>query len=113
MGTHWAVLQTAAWVRMTWGHSQATTLADAVGRVLGGGQPCRICKWVREGRANEPREAVLLVKQIPEFEMPPGMVVVMDVVVLKRELIPDRETAWEPRVQVPPKPRPRMGFSIA
>ncbi len=35
-GTHWAVLQTGAWVRMTWDQSQETTLADAVGRVLGG-----------------------------------------------------------------------------
>jgi hypothetical protein len=54
-----------------------------------------------------------LEKQILEFEMPPGIIVVMDGVVLERKAVADRETAWEPRVQAPPKLRPRMGFPIA
>jgi hypothetical protein len=107
LGTHWAMVQTAAWVRMAIHHSAETSVTEAVGRVLGGQNPCRICKWVREGRANESRNEALLERGPLEFEVPSGITLESEGLVLEMPAIVGREVFWKSWVVGPPKPRPK------
>lgn len=53
LGLHWAVLQSVAWVGMTVSYSRATSLGDALVKTFDGKHPCKLCKFVAEGKASE------------------------------------------------------------
>lgn len=52
-GAHWAVLQLTAWSGMLVEFAQQGSLRDAVTKTFDGRHPCRLCRVVREGRAEE------------------------------------------------------------
>jgi hypothetical protein len=52
-GGHWAVLQACAWAGMLVRFSQEGTVGEAISKTFDGRHPCRLCKLVREGRAEE------------------------------------------------------------
>jgi len=55
--THWAALQTVAWSRMLVTFAQEGPLLSAVSRTFDGKNPCPMCLKVRDGIAEDQREA--------------------------------------------------------
>ena len=53
IGTPWALLQSVAWLGMLYNYARATTFAQAVILTFDGKHPCRVCHFVRQGRAEE------------------------------------------------------------
>jgi hypothetical protein len=55
-GGHWMALQSVAWAGMLIRYSQQGSVSQAILRTFDGQHPCRLCKVVREGRAEEQRQ---------------------------------------------------------
>lgn len=53
VGGHWVVLQSVAWVGMVANYSQESTITEAVAKALSGKVPCKLCKFVAEGKQSE------------------------------------------------------------
>ena len=53
IGGHWAVLQSAAWCGMIVNYSQGSTLKDGLEKTFDGKHPCKLCKFVAEGKKSE------------------------------------------------------------
>lgn len=60
VGGHWAVLQTVAWAGMVVSYSQDNSLGDAISMTFDGAHPCKMCKIVKEGRADEQQQPATL-----------------------------------------------------
>lgn len=52
-GGHWVVLQMCAWTGMLVRFSQEGPVSEAISKTFDGKHPCRLCKLVRQGRAEE------------------------------------------------------------
>lgn len=52
-GGHWVVLQMCAWTGMLVRFSQEGSVSEAIWKTFDGKHPCRLCKLVRQGRAQE------------------------------------------------------------
>ena len=59
IGAHWAALQSVAWVGMVISYSQTSPLAEAVQKTFDGQHPCKICKFVSEGKKSERKDTLL------------------------------------------------------
>jgi hypothetical protein len=108
LGLHWAFLQSVAWVGMAVDHAATLPLGEAVSAALDGQHPCRLCRFVQAGQAQENEEAkaspnpssrldLFLVTPPADFIAGPGVV---------QPRVPSDETA-SLRGEAPPKPRPR------
>lgn len=65
MGGHWAFLQGVAWVGMAANYSQTETFSEALSKTFDGEHPCRLCKFVSEGKkAEKDSDAQLDVKKL-------------------------------------------------
>lgn len=53
LGAHWFVLQSVAWATMIVRYSQDDSLPAAVSKTFDGEHPCKLCKFVREGKQAE------------------------------------------------------------
>ncbi len=53
VGFHWAALQSAAWIGMTVKYAQNSSLGDALEKTFDGKHPCKLCKFVQEGKQAE------------------------------------------------------------
>ena len=53
IGGHWALLQSAAWVRMAMDFSKEDSMAVALEKTFSGKHLCKMCKMVRAGKAAE------------------------------------------------------------
>ncbi len=53
VGAPWGFLQSVAWVSMLAKYSRQTSFAQAVSMTFDGKHPCRLCKAVQQGRAEE------------------------------------------------------------
>lgn len=62
IGAHWAALQSVAWVGMVISYSHTSTLAEAVQKTFDGQHPCKLCKFVSEGKKSERKQNVLKVE---------------------------------------------------
>lgn len=68
MGGHWAALQTVAWVGMAVEFSETEDLATALSKTFDGKHPCRVCQFVREGKAAEKKsDAQVDLKKLDSF----------------------------------------------
>jgi hypothetical protein len=56
IGGHWALLQSAAWVRMAVKFSEKETLVVALEKTFNGKNPCRLCQFVKTGKASEKKQ---------------------------------------------------------
>ncbi|MBI3416429.1 MAG: hypothetical protein HY043_14130 [Verrucomicrobia bacterium] len=59
IGAHWAALQSVAWVGMVISYSQNSTLTEAVQKTFDGQHPCKLCKFVSEGKKSEHKQTVV------------------------------------------------------
>ncbi|MDB6027144.1 MAG: hypothetical protein JWM68_3367 [Verrucomicrobiales bacterium] len=53
IGGHWVVLQSVAWVGMTFSFSQECSIQQALTKTFDGKHPCQLCKVVRAGKKAE------------------------------------------------------------
>jgi hypothetical protein len=68
IGGHWAFLQTVAWVGMTISYSQESCLSQAMAKTFDGKHPCKLCKFVSEGKKSEQKsEMKLQLKKVDYF----------------------------------------------
>jgi hypothetical protein len=68
LGGHWALLQSVAWARMLADFSRTETLGTAIGKTFDGEHPCPMCLQIREGKAQEQKQApVVKWENLPEF----------------------------------------------
>jgi len=68
VGGHWAFLQTAAWVGMTISYSKDTDISTALDKTFDGKHPCKLCKFVKEGKQAEQKfPAQLDTKKFDQF----------------------------------------------
>lgn len=56
VGTHWTILQSVAWVRMTVSFAQTAPLSEALAKTFDGKHPCQLCKLVQNGKKSEKRQ---------------------------------------------------------
>lgn len=53
IGGHWALLQSGAWVSMLISFSKNDSVVEAVGKTFDGKHPCKVCKFVADGKKSE------------------------------------------------------------
>ena len=58
IGAHWVVLQSVAWVGMAVSYSQDSSLKEALVKTFDGMHPCKLCKFVAEGKKSEKKHEV-------------------------------------------------------
>jgi hypothetical protein len=73
IGAHWAILQSAAWMGMIYNYSDRSTVSEAIEKTFSGQFPCRLCKFVREGKAAEKKQEVVKIEAKLDFTFSPGV----------------------------------------
>jgi hypothetical protein len=53
LGSHWALVQSVAWVRMAVEYSRSAPLGEALGMTFDGRHPCTLCKIVQAATHSE------------------------------------------------------------
>ncbi len=113
IGLHWSVLQTVAWTGMFVGFVQTGSFSEAISKTLDGQHPCRLCKVIKQGRAEEQQRT-------QEQSTKPGSKLDAAIVWEPAEFVflvaleppPRLEFSALSRGEAPPKPRPRGLLSI-
>jgi len=72
IGGHWALLQSAAWIGMTAKFSQKETVAVALEKTFSGKYPCKLCKFVKAGKATEHKQELEKLEAKFEFTLVAG-----------------------------------------
>ena len=67
IGGHWAILQSAAWAGMIYDYSHRAPVGEAIEKTFSGKLPCKLCKFVRAGRAAEKQQELVKVETKFEF----------------------------------------------
>jgi hypothetical protein len=67
LGAHWMLLQSVAWVGMAVNYSQDAPFTEALSKTFDGKHPCKLCKFVEEGKHSEKKQDVLKVEGKKEF----------------------------------------------
>lgn len=58
IGAQWAVLQSAAWVRMAVSYSmEAGSVSEGLSRTFDGEHPCKLCCLVKKGTESEKKDS--------------------------------------------------------
>ena len=109
LGTHWAFLQSIAWVGMMVKFSQRTTFSEALVKTFDGKHPCGLCKWVQRGKAEEKKQDPQKPETKPaklDQSLPAGSALAIYPLDFRLKAIdvPDR---WDSRADPPPTPPPR------
>jgi hypothetical protein len=111
LGLHWAVLQTVAWTGMIVKNSRNSSFTEAVSKTFDGKHPCKLCKAIQQGRAEEKQQQQKQVK--PGSKLDLGLIwrPVTFNFTCAREWIPTVDVRASSRAEQPPKPRPRPSSS--
>jgi len=56
IGAHWLILQSVAWTGMVIAYSQNATLKDALEKTFDGKHPCKLCRFVQDGKKSEKQQ---------------------------------------------------------
>ena len=56
LGAHWMFLQSVAWVGMVVNYSHDATLTEALSKTFDGQHPCKLCKFVQQGKTTEKKQ---------------------------------------------------------
>ena len=108
LGLHWAMLQSVAWVGMIVTYSRDASLTEAISKTFDGAHPCKMCKAIKQARADEKQEQEKQnVKPGSKSEL--GLVwqaTLFDFSTDFQRILPTNSKA-PTRSDEPPKPRPR------
>jgi hypothetical protein len=110
LGLHWALLQTVAWTGMLVAYAQKGSIAQAITKTFDGDHPCALCKVIKQGRAEEKRQAQP--QAGPRLKLDCGLI--WERVDFHFASAPEPVDAppapAAERREAPPKPRPRPGL---
>ncbi len=106
LGFHWAILQSVAWAGMVVKYSEKHSLSVAVQKTFNGKNPCKLCKFVSEGKqAEQKSEAKLDLKKLDSFTGFQGIAFYFPCSPL---LVPPFDSVVADWLAAPPSPPPRM-----
>lgn len=105
LGTHWALLQSVAWVGMIVSYSERAPLKEALVQTFDGKHPCCLCKAIAAGKKSEQKSEFTL--QIQKLEFPPIEESFVLIVPSQFQLLPLANTFAVSLLQEPPTPPPR------
>jgi hypothetical protein len=106
VGGHWAVLQSVAWVSMVVQYSQEAPIEVAVAKTFDGKHPCKICKFVKEGKESEEKGPTLKEKTKLDFWLPVGEVA-LTLPAHEQDFGISQRVFFNSRSEAPPLPPPR------
>ena len=106
VGGHWAVLQSVAWVSMAVNYSQTDSLEVALEKTFSGKNPCKLCKVVQAGKAEEKKQEQLKLETKLDFLCLPQFAYLHPA--LPFILLPSVSDLALPRAEAPPTPPPRL-----
>lgn len=72
IGGHWALLQSAAWIRMAAKFSEKDTVSVALEKTFSGKFPCKLCKMVKAGKETERKQDLQKLEAKFEFTLVSG-----------------------------------------
>ena len=72
IGGHWALIQSAAWVRMAVKFSETEPIAVALEKTFNGKNPCELCQFVKKGKASEKKQDLQKLEAKFEFTLESG-----------------------------------------
>lgn len=108
IGGQWAVLQTAAWVRMAVTYSLKTgSLSEGLSQTFDGEHPCRMCCAVKKGTESEKKDPKQETAKLKiELFAQASAVIVISSPVAKQTFVTTDEVVIEHSI-MPPTPPPR------
>lgn len=108
-GTHWAGLQSVAWVGMIVTYSERAPLTVALKETFDGRHPCCVCKAIASAKKSEKKSEFAARTKILEF--PPVTENFVLAVPVQFESLPRaKDTFAESRTRQPLTPPPRSSF---
>lgn len=112
IGGQWALLQTAAWVRMTVVYSAQTgSVVEGLTRAFDGTHPCRMCRAIKKGTDSERKDPKQeTAKQKLELFSQERVLIVFAAPVARQTFAEAEESASK-RTIMPPTPPPRCGLA--
>jgi hypothetical protein len=105
LGFHWAFLQSVAWTGMLISWSHTTSFSDALKLTFDGKHPCKLCKFVDEGKKSEKKQEVQTPTAKIECSMPGSNVISFQPV--PHVYVANTELVFVSRSLSPPTPPPR------
>jgi hypothetical protein len=107
LGAHWAFLQAVAWTGMIVSYSREASFTEALSKTFDGRHPCRMCRMIQKGRADEKKQEGQQTK--PGSKQEPGLAWKSFDFDFSRETerVAASDARAEARREEPPKPRPR------
>ena len=106
IGGHWALLQSAAWIRMAAKFSEKDTVSVALEKTFSGKYPCKLCKIVKAGKATEHQQDLQKLEAKFEFTLVSGTCGLFPPRPF-RHFTPETEHV-DARVDAPRPPPPRL-----
>lgn len=112
IGGQWAVLQSAAWVRMAVVYSiKAGSISEGLSQTFDGEHPCRMCCVVKKGTESEKKDPKQeTAKQKIELFAQASTVIVISAPVARQTFVTTTEVVIEHSI-MPPTPPPRCGIA--
>lgn len=107
LGAHWMFLQSVAWFGMVVNYSQHDPLLEAISKTFDGRHPCRLCKFVQAGKAQEKKQDA----PKPKTKLDQGLVYVSSVMLFPPSLercVLAHSRSSNSRCESPPTPPPEQ-----
>jgi hypothetical protein len=108
LGTHWALLQSVAWVGMIVSYSERAPLKEALDQTFDGQHPCCLCKAIAAAKKSEGKNEFTL--QTQKLEFPPAEENFVLIAPTQFQLLPQVNFRAQSLIQKPPFPPPREFF---
>jgi hypothetical protein len=105
LGTHWALLQSVAWVGMIASYSEHSTFKDAVEMTFDGKHPCPLCKAIAAAKKSQQKNEFSLQNQ--KLEFPPAEENFILIAPAQFQLLQQENSFAKSLTQKPPFPPPR------
>ena len=108
LASPWALLQSLAWVSMLVNFSRQVAFTQAVSMTFDGQHPCRLCKTIDAGKAQErhhQKQAPQTGKDLKLFPPPPSLFLPHPPT---PGVLPDTPVLPDARGEPPPPPPPRF-----
>jgi hypothetical protein len=109
LGSHWALLQSVAWVGMVVSYSEHSTFEDAMKMTFDGKHPCCLCKAIAAAKKKEKKNE--FTAQTQKLEFPPIKENVVLIAPSQFKLLP-RENAFAKSLTQKPLLPPPRGFFV-
>lgn len=112
IGGQWAVLQTAAWVRMAITYSISTgSISEGLSQTFDGDHPCRMCCAIKKGTESEKKDSKQEMAKLKiEIIAHERVLIVIAPPVARQTFVEANELAFK-RTLMPPTPPPRCGLA--